>query len=156
MVLNNITGLPVLREDGSLAGIVTEKNTLRLLCHPDETPGAVSDYMTTDVTSFSPDDSLSDIAACFMAHCFRRVPTSPTSKTKMSFSIRTVSSKSCIETAARPAKQEKMTSPDVRRPAFFCRPMSLPAIMEPLWFDRNGDCTSLEALPWDTGTEDSP
>jgi len=74
MVLNNITGLPVLHEDGSLAGIVTEKNALRLLCHPEETPGAVSDYMTTDVTSFNPNDSLSDIAACFMTHCFRRVP----------------------------------------------------------------------------------
>ncbi|MBN2128500.1 MAG: CBS domain-containing protein [Sedimentisphaerales bacterium] len=74
MVLNNITGLPVLHEDGSLAGIVTEKNALRLLCDPEETPGSVSDYMTTDVISFGPDDRLSDIAACFMAHCFRRVP----------------------------------------------------------------------------------
>lgn len=74
MVLNHITGLPVLCEDGSLAGIVTEKNALRLLCDTEETPGPVADYMTTDVISFSPDDYISDIAACFMAHCFRRVP----------------------------------------------------------------------------------
>jgi len=74
MVLNNITGLPALHEDGSLAGIVTAKNALRLLCDTEETPGPVGDYMTTDVISFSPADSLSDIAACFMAHGFRRVP----------------------------------------------------------------------------------
>jgi len=74
MVLNNITGLPVLRDDGTLAGIISEKDVLRLLYNIEDQPGTVAKYMTTDVVCFDQEDSLNDIAQSFVTNNFRRVP----------------------------------------------------------------------------------
>jgi CBS domain-containing protein len=74
MVLNNITGLPVLRDDGTLAGIISEKDVLRLLYNIEDKPGTVARYMTTDVVCFDQEDSLHDIAESFVKNNFRRVP----------------------------------------------------------------------------------
>jgi CBS domain-containing protein len=74
MVLNNVTGLPVVNEDGTMAGILTEKDVLKLLHGAADKGGAVEEFMTTDVVSFGPDDSLEDIADCLMRCRFRRVP----------------------------------------------------------------------------------
>ena len=74
MVLNNVTGLPVVNDDGLMAGILTEKDVLKLLHGGLDKGGAVEQFMTTDVVSFAPDDNLTDIADCFMRSRFRRVP----------------------------------------------------------------------------------
>ena len=74
MVLNNVTGLPVVNDDGIMAGILTEKDVLKLLHGGLDKGGAVEQFMTTDVVSFAPDDNLTDIADCFMRSRFRRVP----------------------------------------------------------------------------------
>ena len=74
MMLNNITGLPVLHQDGTLAGIITEKDVLTLLYDAQEPPGKVEDFMTTEVVCFAPDDGIGDIAECFRQNYFRRVP----------------------------------------------------------------------------------
>ncbi|MBN1508136.1 MAG: CBS domain-containing protein [Sedimentisphaerales bacterium] len=74
MVLNNVTGLPVVNDDGTMAGILTEKDVLKLLHGGLDTDGTVEGFMTTDVVSFGPDDNLADIADCFMKSRFRRVP----------------------------------------------------------------------------------
>ncbi len=73
MVLNNITGLPVVEEDGTLAGIITEKDVLPLLSEPAPS-GKVADFMTTEVVSFEPDDCLNEVADAFRQNHFRRVP----------------------------------------------------------------------------------
>ena len=74
MALNNITGLPVVDEDGTLVGIITEKDVLTLLCEQEDAPGKVADFMTTDVVCFQQDNSISEIAESFRQNHFRRVP----------------------------------------------------------------------------------
>jgi CBS domain-containing protein len=80
MALNNITGLPVVDEDGTLVGIITEKDILVLLCNRLEEAGAdgevgkVGQFMTRRVVCFQPEDSLRDIAECLSTNNFRRAP----------------------------------------------------------------------------------
>ena len=80
MALNNITGLPVVDDEGVLVGIVTEKDILVLLCNRledtgmDRAVGKVGEFMTRHVVCFQPEDSLSDIAECLSTNNFRRVP----------------------------------------------------------------------------------
>lgn len=74
LVENNITGLPVVNDDMSLAGIITEKDVLRLLYNMEDSPGKVEDFMTEDIVCFNEDDSLVAIAEAFIKNNFRRVP----------------------------------------------------------------------------------
>jgi len=74
MVLNNITGLPVVNEDGTLAGIITEKDVLTLLGNAEDRPGRVEDFMTADVVCFDQEDSLDEVAESLRHNHFRRVP----------------------------------------------------------------------------------
>ena len=80
MALNNITGLPVIDDDGTLLGIITEKDILVLLCKSledtsmDRPVGTVGQFMTRHVICFGPEDSLADIAECLSTNDFRRVP----------------------------------------------------------------------------------
>lgn len=80
MALNNITGLPVIDDDGTLVGIITAKDVLVLLCNSldstklDQAVGKVGDFMTSKVVCFEPQDDLSDIAECLSLNSFRRVP----------------------------------------------------------------------------------
>lgn len=74
MVENNITGLPVVNDDMTLAGIVTEKDLIRLLRNKDEHIKTVEDFMTLGVVTFGPEASLEEICDCFMENNFRRVP----------------------------------------------------------------------------------
>ncbi len=74
MVENNITGLPVVSDDMSLAGVISEKDVLSLLYNIEDKPGNVEDFMTEDVISFDQEDSLIDITDSFIRNNFRRVP----------------------------------------------------------------------------------
>jgi CBS domain-containing protein len=80
MALNNVTGLPVIEEDGTLLGIITEKDILVLLYNSledtnmDRVVGTVGQFMTRRVVCFGPQDSLADIAECLSTNDFRRVP----------------------------------------------------------------------------------
>ena len=74
LVENNITGLPVVNDDMSLAGIISEKDMLGLLYNIEDKPGNVEDFMTEEVVCFDQEDSLIDITESFMANNFRRVP----------------------------------------------------------------------------------
>ncbi len=74
LVEHNITGLPVVNDDMTLAGIISEKDMLRLLYDMEDKPGSVEDFMTKDVISFDKEDSLIDIAESLIKNDFRRVP----------------------------------------------------------------------------------
>ncbi|MHC4211748.1 MAG: CBS domain-containing protein [Planctomycetota bacterium] len=75
MVDKNITGLPVLNDDGSLAGVITEKDALKLLYDiENDNHRNVEDYMSKGIVSFNDNDSLIDITDCLIKNNFRRVP----------------------------------------------------------------------------------
>ncbi len=74
LVDKNITGLPVVNDDMTLAGILSEKDVLKLLYDIKDKPGNVEDFMTEDICSFEAEDSLVDITECLVHNSFRRVP----------------------------------------------------------------------------------
>ena len=51
MVENNITGLPVVNDDMTLAGIISEKDVLKLLYNIEDKPGHVENFMTKQVNA---------------------------------------------------------------------------------------------------------
>jgi CBS domain-containing protein len=80
---NGITGLPVVNDDMTLAGIVSEKDVLSLLDELDnllmidelkDSTAMVDDFMTKEVVSFDADDDLFDVCDCLIENNFRRVP----------------------------------------------------------------------------------
>jgi len=75
MVKNNITGIPVVEDDMTLAGILTEKDVLRLFyAHEHEKDKAVDYFMSRPAVSFEEDANLRDICDCLIQNNFRRVP----------------------------------------------------------------------------------
>ena len=78
LVENNITGLPVVNDDMTLAGIITEKDVLKLLYYngdgTDENIATVEKYMTKEVVSFDENENLIEICDSFIKNHFRRVP----------------------------------------------------------------------------------
>lgn len=73
LIERNISGLPV-TANGSLEGMLSEKDLLRLLYEGQYLPGLVEDYMSCPVTSFDVEDKVSTIHEYLGAHSFRRVP----------------------------------------------------------------------------------
>ena len=74
LVENNVTGLPVVNDDMTVAGIISEKDMLGLLYNIEDKPGNVEQFMTEEVVCFEVQDSLIDIAESFIKGSFRRVP----------------------------------------------------------------------------------
>ena len=74
LVEHNITGLPVVNDDETLAGVITEKDVLKLLYNIEDKPGKVEDFMTKTAVCFNEDESLIEITECFLKNNFRWVP----------------------------------------------------------------------------------
>ncbi len=74
LVDNNITGLPVVNDDGTLAGIISEKDVLSLIYDLEDDSAKVEDFMTKDVVSFEQNEDLIAICECLVNNNFRRVP----------------------------------------------------------------------------------
>lgn len=75
MATNNITGIPVVKDDMTLVGILTEKDVLRLFyAHSHEKNKNVDYFMTKPTVSFDEDANLRDICDCLLQNSFRRVP----------------------------------------------------------------------------------
>ncbi len=74
LVNNDITGLPVVNDDMTLAGIISEKDVLCLLFDLEDESAKVEDFMTKDVVSFEQDEDLIAICECLVNNNFRRVP----------------------------------------------------------------------------------
>lgn len=72
---NDITGMPVIDEDMTLVGIITEKDILKLFYtggnYQDKT---VDFFMTQPAVSFGVDESLESVCDFLMVKYFRRVP----------------------------------------------------------------------------------
>ncbi|MBN1972974.1 MAG: CBS domain-containing protein [Sedimentisphaerales bacterium] len=75
MVTNSITGIPVIENDSSLVGILSEQDVLRLLyTYEDEKDKPVSEFMTQPAIHFEQDECVEDICSCMMQNSIRRVP----------------------------------------------------------------------------------
>jgi CBS domain-containing protein len=82
MVINNITGIPVVEDDMTLVGILSEQDVLRLFhTYDDEKNRTVNDFMTQPAINFEEDELLLDICYCLRDNSIRRVPV--TSKGKV-------------------------------------------------------------------------
>ena len=73
----DISGAPVIDDDGRLVGILTERDLIGVALSAsyfDEPGGKVSEFMSTDVRTVAPGDSLMDVAQRFVDSPFRRFP----------------------------------------------------------------------------------
>ena len=81
MVQNNITGVPVVEDDMTLVGMLTEQDVLRLLhTYEDEKDRTVNDFMTEPVVHFEEDEPLLDVCHCLRDNSMRRVPVTSNGK----------------------------------------------------------------------------
>lgn len=79
MLDRKISGAPVLDDSGTLVGILSEKDCLKVLIddayhNQFHTENKVSDYMSTDVETVSIESSVVDVANKFNSRRFRRFP----------------------------------------------------------------------------------
>lgn len=71
---NDITGLPVVNDDMTLVGIITEKDILKLLSVLENDSAIVEDFMTKETVSFDQEENLIAICECLTRNHFRRIP----------------------------------------------------------------------------------
>ena len=71
----DITGMPVIKDDMTLVGVITEKDVLRLFyADEDEKNQQVGFFMTRQAVSYRENESLRSICDFMMINYFRRVP----------------------------------------------------------------------------------
>ncbi len=71
----DVSGLPVVENDMTLAGVLSEKDVLKLFYDRGDAEGkTVSNFMTQHAHYFNEDDSLLDVCDFLMKNLFRRVP----------------------------------------------------------------------------------
>ena len=73
--INDITGVPVVDDDMTLVGVITEKDILDLfdvLQYAEDR--TVNSSMSREVVSFDVEDKLSNICHCLKTSDFRRIP----------------------------------------------------------------------------------
>ena len=72
---NDITGMPVIEDDMTLVGVITEKDVLELFyAEGDDQNKTVDFFMTRPAVSFAEDESLESVCDFLMVKYFRRVP----------------------------------------------------------------------------------
>ena len=81
MAKNNISGIPVIEDDMTLVGILSEQDVLRLFhTYEDEKDRAVNDFMTQPAIHFEEKERLLDICYCLRDNSIRRVPVTSNGK----------------------------------------------------------------------------
>jgi CBS domain-containing protein len=81
MSKNNITGIPVVEDDMTLIGIISEQDVLRLFhTYDDEKDRTVNDFMTQPAIHFEEKERLLDICYCLRDNSIRRVPVTSNGK----------------------------------------------------------------------------
>ncbi|MHC4133033.1 MAG: CBS domain-containing protein [Planctomycetota bacterium] len=72
---HNISGLPVVEDDMTLVGILSEKDILRFFYDDtDLKDKTVAEYMTQPAISFEEEDDLLHLCTCLENHFIRRLP----------------------------------------------------------------------------------
>lgn len=77
LVDQDLSGFPVVEENGELAGLLTERDIIKVAIQAgyfDEIGGSVASVMSRDVETVHPDDSLMDVAERFAESSHRRFP----------------------------------------------------------------------------------
>ena len=81
MVENNITGVPVIEDDMTIAGVLSEQDVLRLYnTYEKEKDRKVNDFMTQPAIHFEQNEYVIDICQCLMDNAIRRVPVTSNGK----------------------------------------------------------------------------
>ena len=81
MVNNGISGVPVVEEDMTLVGMLSEQDVLRLFhTYDDEKDRTVNDFMTQPAIHFEEDELLLDVCYCLRDNSIRRVPVTSNGK----------------------------------------------------------------------------
>ncbi|MHC4573185.1 MAG: CBS domain-containing protein [Planctomycetota bacterium] len=82
MVKHGVSGMPVVEDNTSLVGILSEKDVIRLIyAKENEENQKVRDFMTEPAMHFDEDESLLEVCDFLTRNIFRRVPI--TSKGKL-------------------------------------------------------------------------
>ena len=78
LLRHRVTGAPVVDSDGSLLGIITETDLLKLVTEGIQglppTEATVEEYMTTNVVTVPPTMDIYYVAGIFLNNKFRRLP----------------------------------------------------------------------------------
>lgn len=81
MAKNNITGIPVVEDDMTLVGILSEQDVLRLFhTYDDEKDRTVIDFMTQPAIHFEENELLLDVYYCLRDNSIRMVPVTSNGK----------------------------------------------------------------------------
>lgn len=77
LLKRKLSGAPVVDGERKLVGILSEKDCLKIVAGEafNRLPeGRVSDYMTTETVTLSPDSTVLDVVDLFLRTSFRRIP----------------------------------------------------------------------------------
>lgn len=77
LVKAEISGAPVVDDDGKLVGIISQKDCLRILANGvfhNDPAGAVNQYMTEAVITIDPDMDIFTVVDIFLNTVYRRLP----------------------------------------------------------------------------------
>lgn len=75
MAKHDISGIPVVEDDMSLVGVLSEKDVVVLFyASEDGTNKTVDDYMTQPVVHFEENDNMVDVCDFMVKNIFRRIP----------------------------------------------------------------------------------
>ncbi len=78
LLKNRVSGAPVVNDTGTLVGVLSEKDCLRIYANEaffsQNAGGMVSDYMSTQLLTADPDDDVFKAADIFLKNSFRRLP----------------------------------------------------------------------------------
>ena len=81
LVENNISGLPVIEDDMTLAGLLSEKDVVDLFYEAERAEDkTVSDYMTYPAVCFDDNNALLNVCNFLGKNIFRRVPVTSNGK----------------------------------------------------------------------------
>jgi CBS domain-containing protein len=81
MANNDITGIPVVEDDLTLIGMLSEQDVLRLFhTYEDEKDRTVNDFMTQPAIHFEEHELLLDVCYCLRDNSIRRVPVTSNGK----------------------------------------------------------------------------
>jgi CBS domain-containing protein len=85
-----ISGIPIVKDDMTLAGIITEKDLLQLTFYDTADEVNVADIMTREVVTMDKDTNLLEISEFFLNNNYKRIPITSSKKLVGIISIKDV------------------------------------------------------------------